>query len=147
MSAKETTADRKKLLYKLNLLCYCSYGTYARGSTIIRRFKHCSADVKYTIRIFAVFIVVHICGISVYHKTVLDKLSVACNKVFKSLMGVPRDLSASAGFLSLNVCNFAILRCKLVYRVFFNHIRLSSNSLICTLFNSVHFSKCKLEEE
>ena len=28
-----------------------------------------------------------------------------------------------------------------------NRIRLSSNSLICTLFNSVHFSKCKLKEE
>ena len=30
---------------------------------------------------------------------------------------------------------------------FLNRIRLSSNSLICALFNSVHFSKCKLKEE
>ena len=56
--------------------------------------------------------------VSAYHKTVLDKFSVACNKVFKSLMGVPRDFSASALFVSLNVCNFVTLRRKLVYRVF-----------------------------
>ena len=90
--------------------------------------------------------IISICLSSVYHKTVLDKLSVACNKVFKSLMGVPRDFSASALLVNLNVSNFAILRRKLVYS-FLNLIRLSSNTLICTLFNSVHFSKCKLKEE
>ena len=61
-------------------------------------------------------------------------------------MGVPRDFSASALFVNLNVSNFAILRRKLVDS-FLNHIRLSSNNLICTLFKSVHFSKCKLKEE
>ena len=67
-------------------------------------------------------------------------------QVFKSLMGVPRDFSASALFVNMNVSNFAILRRKLVYS-FLYRIQLSSNSLICTLFNSVHFSKCKLKEE
>ena len=43
-------------------------------------------------------------------------------------MGVPRDFSASALFVNLNVCNFAILTRKLVYS-FLNRIRLSSNSL------------------
>ena len=61
-------------------------------------------------------------------------------------MGVPRDFRASALFVNLNVSNFAILRRKLVYS-FLNRIRLPSNSLICKLFNSVHFSKCKLKEE
>ena len=84
--------------------------------------------------------------VSAYHKTVLDKFPVACNKVFKSLMGVPRDFSASALFVSLNVCNFVTLRCKLVYS-FLNRIRSSSNTLICTLFNSVHFEKCNLKKE
>ena len=120
--------------------------TYARGNTIIRHFKHCSADVK--VKLYNSYCCsIYCCAlISVYHKTVLDKLSVACNKVFKSLMGVPRDFSVSALFVNLNVSNFAILRHKLVYS-FLNRIRLSSNSLICTLFNSVHFSKCKLKEE
>ena len=120
--------------------------TYARGNTIIRHFKHCSTDVKvklYNLHCYSIYC----CAlISVYHKTFLDKLSVACNKVFKNLMGVPRDFSASALFVNLNVSNFAILRPKLVYS-FLNRIRLSSNSLICMLFNSVHFSKCKLKEE
>ena len=84
--------------------------------------------------------------VSAYHKTVLDKFPVACNKVFKSLMGVPRNFSASALAVSLKVCNFVTLRRKLVYS-FLNHIRSSSNTLICTLFNSVHFQKCKLKKE
>ena len=61
-------------------------------------------------------------------------------------MGVPRDFSASALFVNLNVCNFVTLRCKLVYS-FLNRIRSSSNTLICTLFNSVHFEKCNLKKE
>ena len=53
--------------------------------------------------------------ISVYHKSVLEEFPVTDIKVFKSLMGVPTDFSASALFVSLNVCNFATLSCKLVY--------------------------------
>ena len=49
-------------------------------------------------------------------------------------------------FVSLNVCNFVTLRRKLVYS-FLNRIRSSSNTLICTLFNSVHFKKCNLKKE
>ena len=107
--------------------------TYARGNTIIRHFKHCSADVK--VKLYnSCCCSIYCCALmSVYHKTVLDKLSVACNKVFKSLMGVPRDFSASALFVNLNVSNFAILRRKLVYS-FLNRIRLSSNSLIFCAF-------------
>ena len=89
--------------------------TYARGNTIIRHFKHCSADVKNKLY-NSYYSSIYCCAlISVYHKTVLDKLSVACNKMFKSLMGVPRDFGASALFVNLNVSNFAILRRKLVY--------------------------------
>ena len=89
--------------------------TYARGNTIIRRFKHCSADV--TVKLYNSYCCsIYCCAlISVYHKTILDKLSVACNKVFRSLMGVPRDFSAFALFVNSNVSNFAILRHKLVY--------------------------------
>ena len=66
--------------------------TYARGNTIIRHFKHCSEDVK--VKLYNSYCCnIYCCAlVSAYHKTVLDKFSVACNKVFKSLMGVPRDL-------------------------------------------------------
>ena len=83
--------------------------------------------------------------VPVHNKTILDKLPVACKKVFKSLMGVPRAFSASDLFVSLNVCNFAPLRSKLVDS-FLNRIRPSSNSLICTLFNSVNFETCMLKK-
>ena len=120
--------------------------TYARGNTIIRHFKHCSEDVK--VKLYNSYCCnIYCCAlVSAYHKTVLDKFPVACNKVFKSFMGVPRDFSASALFVSLNVCNFVTLRRKLVYS-FLNRIRSSSNTLICTLFNSVHFEKCNLKKE
>ena len=60
-------------------------------------------------------------------------------------MGVPGDFSASALFVSLNVYNFVTLRRRLVYG-FLNGILSSSNALICALFNSVHFEKCKLKK-
>ena len=120
--------------------------TYARDYTIIRQCKHCSEDVK--VKLYNSYCCsIYCCAlVSAYHKTVLDKFLVACSKVFKSLMGVPRDVSASALFVSLNVCNFVTLRCKLVYS-FLNRIRSSSNTLICTFFNSVHFEKCNLKKE
>ena len=66
--------------------------TCASSNTIIRHFKHCSADVK--VKLYNSYCCsINCCAlISVYHKTVLGKLSVACNKVFKSLMGVPEIL-------------------------------------------------------
>ena len=87
---------------------------YAKCNAIIRHFKHCSDDVevKYNLYCYSIYCCVFI---SVYHKTLLDKLPVACNKVCKSLMGVPKDFSASALFVSSNVCNFDTLRYKLVY--------------------------------
>ena len=72
----------------------------ARGNTIIRHFKHCSADVKVELH-NSYCCSIYCCAlISMYHKPVLDKLSVACNKMFKSLMGVPKDFNASALFVS-----------------------------------------------
>ena len=59
---------------------------YARGNTIIRHCKHCSADVKVKLYNSYCWSIYYCAHISVYHKIVLDKLSVACNKVFKSLM-------------------------------------------------------------
>ena len=68
--------------------------TYIKGNLIIKNYKHCSGDVK--MKLYKS----HCCSIyccalvPVCHITVLDKLPVACNNVFKSLMGVHRDFSA-----------------------------------------------------
>ena len=106
-------------------------------SCIIRHFMHCSGDVK-------VNIVVHLYLPII--KLFLIGFQLHSSKFFKRLMGVPRDFSASALFVSLNVCNFVTLSHKLVYS-FLNRIRSSSNTLIYTLFNSVHFKKCKLKKQ
>ena len=117
--------------------------TYARGNMVIRHFKHCSGEVKTKLYCSSIYC----CAlVSVYHTDILKKLSVACNKMFKSLMGVARDFSASALFVSMNVSSFSVLRRKLVYS-FLTRVRSSMNSLICTLFNSEHFAKCKLKQE
>ena len=120
--------------------------TYIRGNLIIKNYKHCSEDVKMNLyKLYCCSI--YCCAlVSVCHKTVLDKLPVACNNVFKSLMGVLRYFSASALFVNLNVCNCATLRCKLVYS-FINCIRSSSGSLIGTIINSVHFEKAEKRME
>ena len=107
--------------------------TYARGNMIFRHLKHCSEDIK--VKLYNSYCCnIYCCAlVSAYHKTVLDKFPVACNKVFKSLMRVPRDFSASALFVSLNVCNFVTLMRKVVYS-FLNSIQSSSNTLICYTF-------------
>ena len=79
-------------------------------------------------------------------KLFLISLQLHATKVLRSLMGVPRDFSASALFVNSNVCNFVTLKCKLVHS-FLNCIRSSSNTLICSLFNSIHFEKCNLKKE
>ena len=70
-----------------------------------------------------------------YKKGTLKKLHVACNKLFKHLMNVPRDFSASMLFVNCNVRNFPCLRRKLVYS-FTNRVRKSSNILVDN-FNSL----------
>ena len=83
---------------------------YAGGNAIIRHFKHCSADVK--VKLYNSFCC------SIYCCALISVYQLTCKKVSNSLMGVPRYFSASPLFVSLNVCNFAFLWCKLAYSFF-----------------------------
>ena len=73
----------------------------------MRHYKGCSEAVK--VKLYNWFCCnIYGCAlVFVYHKTVLDKFTVACNKGFKSLMVGPRDFDASALFVNLNVCNLS----------------------------------------
>ena len=101
----------------------------ARGYMLIRKFKHCTDTVK--ILLYKTY-----CS-SMYccplwcrcKKSTLKKLHVACNKVFKSFMNVPRDFSASLLFVSCSVNSFPVLRRKLVYN-FMSRVQNSSNVLV-----------------
>ena len=120
--------------------------TYARGGILLRNFKHCSIDVK--IKLFQTYCSsIYCCGLfSVYHKKVIQKLHVAFNKIFKSLLGVPRRSSASHLFVSMNVDNFLVRRRKLTYS-FFRRASESCNSLVSCIFDSKYFNNCNLKNE
>ena len=120
--------------------------TYARGSMLIRNFKHCSDDVK--VRLYKAYCSsVYCCGLlSSHYNYVLKKLHVAFNKVFKCLMNVHGRYSASALFVSFNVCNFLVLRRKLVYSLSCR-VSASMNSFIADIRDSAHFENCQLKKE
>ena len=113
---------------------------------LIRNFRHCSDDVK--IKLFRTYCSsIYCCAlISNYYKTVLKKLHIAFNKMFKCLMNVPRRASASALFVSLNVDNFPVLRRKLVYS-FVKRVQCTSNNLVSAILEMDHFSSCNLKQE
>ena len=88
---------------------------YARGNMLIRNFKHCTNDVK--IKLYRTFCSSIYCCPLWYNfkESSFRKIHVATNKVFKSLMQMPRDYSASHLFVSTGVDHFSELRRKLDY--------------------------------
>ena len=120
--------------------------TYARGGMLLRNFKHCSVEVK--IKLYQAYCSnVYCCGlISAYHKKVINKLRVAFNKIFKSLLCKPIRSSASTLFVNMNVDNFLVRRRKLV-NSFLRSVRSSVNNIIACVFSSSFFNNCKLKKE
>ena len=114
---------------------------YARGNMIIRYFSHCTDAVR--IQLFKSFCSnLYCCPLWYkFKKSTLKKLHTACNKIFKSLMLVPRNFSASLLFVSCNVENFTVLRRKLIYGLILR-IKASRNLLVRNLLllkrNSMH---------
>lgn len=109
---------------------------YARGNMLIRNFKHCTENVK--VMLFKTYCSsLYCCPLwSKYRKATIKKLHVACNKMFKCFMNVPRDFSASLLFVSCNVENFTVLRRKLVYNLY-RRVYSSSNTLVSNFSNCI----------
>jgi len=120
--------------------------TFARGNMLIRNFKHCTDDVK--VRLYKTYCsTVYCCAlISTYHSVTLRKLHVAFNKIFKALMNVPRNSSASALFVRHRVDNFSVMRRKLTFN-FSHRAACSNNNLVCDIINMEYFSFCNLRKE
>ncbi len=145
--------DEKYLGYIIENDCYDNAhikkemrSTFARGNMLIRNFRHCSVDVK--IKLYKTYCSsIYCCAlISTYHETVLKKLHIAFNKMFKCLMNVPRRDSASTLFVNLGVDNFLVLRRKLVYS-FVNRVHCTSNNLVCAILEMDSFANCHLKQE
>ena len=108
--------------------------------------KHCSLEVK--IKLYQTYCssIYCCCLFSVFHKRVIQKLRVAFNKIFKSLLCMSRRSSASNLFVSMNVDNFLVRRRKLTFSLF-RRVNTSCNSLISCIFDSIYFNNCKLKNE
>ena len=101
---------------------------------MIRNFVHCTDEVK--IKLFKSFCSNLYCCPLWYHykKSTINKLHVASNKVFKTLMKIPSRSSASQLFVACNVPNFLVLRRKLVCSLRCR-VNISSNELVNTFVN------------
>lgn len=116
---------------------------YARGNMLISNFKHCTEEVK--ISLFKTFCSsCYCCPVwSKFKVAALKKIHVAFNKVFKYLMGVRKDFSASTLFVAKGVDNFTILRRKLTYSLF-SRPKCSHNQLIENIMHSNFFLKSSI---
>ena len=113
---------------------------YARGNMLVRKFKHCTTEVK--VKPFLAFCISFYCCAlwSNFKETSLSQLHVAHNTMFKILMGAEKRSSASGLFVSFNVPNFKIIQRKMVFSLY-TRVLSSQNLLVSTLVNSVHFSQ------
>ena len=110
----------------------------ARGNAIIRKFKHCSNDVK--VKLFNAYCENAYCCslISQFKKCTFKSIKTAHNKIFKSLMRVRRDASASALFVQHEVDNFNVLMRKISFSLM-QRVMGSNNKIVSTIGHSLFF--------
>lgn len=117
---------------------------YSRANMLLRKFYNCSSSVK--IKLFRSFCTNMYCSQLWYHHTrkSLNDLRVAYNNAFRILLGLPRDCSASAMFVSRSVPTFEALRRNMLFSLF-NRLSKSKNSLVVTMLNSDTFLYSKFQ--
>ena len=113
---------------------YCRL--YARCNTILRKFKHCSTDVKK--QLFTSYCTNFYCMPlwSVFKAGTFRKAKVAYNNVFRSLFRFDRRTSASFMFVSNNVLNFEALFRKCIFD-FRNRVFDSQNAILQVIRSNV----------
>ena len=127
-------------------ICKEMRSLYARGIMLIRNFKHCTDDVK--AKLYKSFCCsIYCCPLwHTFKSSSLKKIHVASNKVFKSLMDVPRDFSASLLFVQSRVDNFSVLRRKLIYSLY-TRVTNSANMLVSTIVLSSFFKTSLIHKQ
>lgn len=113
---------------------------YVRCNTVLRKFRHCSVDVKR--QLFLSYCTNFYCMPlwSDYNSCTFRKARVAYNNVFRSLFNYDRRCSASAMFVTNNVLNFESLIRKCTYD-FRTRLLISQNELLRALSSS-HYVQC-----
>jgi hypothetical protein len=112
---------------------------YSTGNSIIRNFKHCTDEVK--LQLFKTFCSnFYCCQLwSNYKVSTYNKLRVAFNNVFRSLLKLKRDCSISAYMVNNHVNSFYGLLRKQIYG-FTLRLRNSTNILVDTIVNATAFN-------
>ena len=116
---------------------------YARGNTILRKFKHCTHDVK--IELFLAYCSSFYCASlwSDFKQTSFKSIHVAHNTMFKMLMGANKRSSASELFAIYNVPNMLVIQRKLVFSLY-KRVLSSHNMLVATIVSGAHFNVSNL---
>ena len=112
---------------------------YCRGNIIIRKFKHCSDNVK--TQLFQSYCTNFYCAPlwCNYSAESFRQVKVAYNKIFRNLLGLDRRTSMSAAFVTRHLNPFIVILRKLIVS-FRTRILCSENSIIETVTNSLYFT-------
>ena len=116
---------------------------YARGNALIRNFKHCSEEVK------SLLFKTYCSGMygsslwKSYKCNTLNKVKVAYNNIFRSLMGLSRRDSMSKTMIDRNIDPFQVVLRK--YTVsFIKRVEVCDNEIVIALYNWMGFRNCDL---
>jgi hypothetical protein len=135
----EDRSDNHDLLRQLKSL-------YARGNMVVRKFKHCSENVK--MQLFKTycsnFYAAHLW--SNYKTKVHNKVKVAFNDVYRKLFSIKRGVSISERFMLYGLDHFYVLLRKGIYG-FRERIYESDNSILSAITSSVFFYSCDISRK
>jgi hypothetical protein len=123
------------------------YMQHAIGNMLIQKFNHCSDPVK--LRLFQRYCI-NFYWSQLWYNYKLDtqqRLKVASNNIFRTLMGIKRKSSISGAFVNSGVDGYSSVIRRFSYS-FYNRIMQSNSSLVCKIMTSVyltHFRNCFIE--
>lgn len=120
---------------------------YARGNALICKFRDCTYDVK--VQLFKSFCTSFYCSSLWfnYNTVIFNRLRVAYNNVFRSLMKIGRGESISLAFMNHRVnCFYAVMRKSITS--FRSRLYSCDNFLIKSCISSqFHFYKSKIVQQ
>ena len=116
---------------------------YSRGNVLIRKFKHCTDNVK--LKLFSSYCNSFYCAQlwCMYKKEHVRKLQTAYNRIFRTLMNFKYDVSISAQFVSKNIDTFTVIWRKLIVS-FRKRLLESENSILSGIVQSLMFLDSRL---
>jgi hypothetical protein len=119
---------------------------YTRGNMLVKRFKNCNDDVKiqlfksYCSNFYAAHLWCH------YKKKSMEKVRVAFNNIFRSLMSIKLGESISLFYMNNDIANFNILLRKSIY-LFRLRVLECSNVTVSSTINSSFFLNSSINKK